>query len=448
MYTLARAICRETARTLNKGNIRRTIASAKTRAAVVTLAGEDSRLAAAVDQWDKDPWLLNTPGGVIDLRTGKMREHRADDYMTQITAVSPGGDCPRWKKFLDEITKSDTELQRYLQRVSGYSLTGITREQELFFLYGVGNNGKGVFVQVTSFIFNDYHVGCSIQTFTASKFDRHLTELAKLSRARLVTATETEEARRWAEARIKELTGGDLITARFMRQDEFSFIPQFKLLLSGNHMPSLHAVNKAISRRFNRIPFNLALADEQVNKNLTAELKEEAAGILAWMIEGCLEWQRIGLCPPKVVTDATESYLESQDILGEWEEQFCERDIQGGFLSARELFDLWEPWAEARQEYVGSERKFAQRLEDRGWKRGRNEEHTKRGFIGWKLKPQPEAEQPRTTILMYLLNETFAGNGEDHEGAVFVSPTGAEHVALRKVAILTLFGALIDVEGP
>jgi putative DNA primase/helicase len=315
-------------------------------------------------QWDKDPWMLNTPGGVVDLRTGKMREHRADDYMTKMTAVSPGGDRPRWKAFMKQITDGDEELQRYLQRIAGYSLTGDTREQELYFFWGTGNNGKSVFVLVISGILNDYHTASSIETFTASKFDRHPTEIAKLHGARLVTAAETEEGRRWSEARIKELTGGDKISGRFMRQDFFEFYPQFKLLFIGNHMPTLRIVNKAITRRFNRIPFNVTIPDDQVNKNLAAELKaQEGPAILAWQIEGCLEWQKIGMCPPKVVTDATEAYLESQDVLGEWIEE-CWKNSTSGFISSTEAFASWQTWADARQEWVGSVKSLVARLED------------------------------------------------------------------------------------
>ena len=416
VFTRANKLCREIARSANKPGVAKTIASAKTRAAVVALAGEDTRLVAGVDQWDTDPWLLNTPGGVVDLRNGKLRPHNNTDYMTKMTAASPGGECPRWKKFIQEITNSDEELQRYLQRIAGYALTGITREQELFFFYGSGNNGKGVWVLVISGILNDYHVGSTIETFSASKYDRHPTELAKLQGARLVTASETEEGRRWAEARIKELTGGDIISARFMRQDFFSFYPQFKLLFTGNHMPTLRVVNKAIVRRFNRIPFSVTIPTEQINKNLAAELKQEAPGILAWMIEGCLEWQKIGLCPPKVVTDATDSYLESQDVLGEWLEECCERDARG-WVSSTDLFNSWKPWAEARQEHIGSVKSFSNRLEDRGLHYGRNPERTQRGFAGWKLKEQ----EPMKVLLMYIQQETNGGNGGDPEGEVLVS---------------------------
>ena len=390
VFTLARELCREVAPKANKPSERKRIASAKTRAAVVSLAGEDRRLAATTEQWDADPWLLNTPDGVVDLHTGRLREHQATDYMTKQTAVSPKGECPRWMAFLQEVTGGDEALQRYLQRISGYFLTGVTIEQELYFFYGSGKNGKGVWTLSVSGILHDYHRSTSIETFTVAKSERHPTELAGLRGARLVTAAETEEGRRWAEARIKELTGGDKISARFMRQDFFDFFPQFKLLFLGNHMPTLRTVNKAITRRFNRIPFAVTIPDERVNKHLANELKAEWPGILAWAIEGCLEWQRIGLCPPKAVTDATESYLESEDILGEWIDECCIRDANA-WESSTALFNSWKGWAVGREEWIGSVKTFSARLEDRGeFKKRRNPEKTKHGFAGLRLKVTAE----------------------------------------------------------
>jgi putative DNA primase/helicase len=232
---------------------------------------------------------------------------------------------------------------------------------------------------------HDYHKAASIETFTVSNTERHPTELATLVGARLVTAAETEEGRRWSEARIKELTGGDKITARFMRQDPFDFFPQFKLLFSGNHMPTLRSVNKAISRRFNRIPFAVTIPDDKVDTHLAEKLKEEWPGILAWAIEGCLEWQRIGLSPPKAVTVATESYLESQDVLGEWLDECCE--IEGNaWVSTTDLFDSWQDWATERGEWVGSVKTFVLRLEDRGGFR-KHRHDRERGFVGLRLKP-------------------------------------------------------------
>ena len=186
------------------------------------------------------------------------------------------------------------------------------------------------------------------------------------------------------------MTGGDEMQARFMRQDFFDFFPQFKLLFSGQHMPILRAVNKAIARRFNRIPFTVTIPDDKVNKNLTEELKPEWPGILAWMIEGCQEWQRIGMCPPKAVIDATESYLESEDILGEWIDECCIRDANA-WESSTALFNSWKAWAVGREEWIGSEKTFSAKLEDRGeFTRRKNREQTKRGFAGLRLKTTAE----------------------------------------------------------
>lgn len=400
-FTLARKIGRETAAKSPAGE-RKRLASAKTRAAVVSLAGEDPRLVATTEQWDADPWLLNTPDGVVDLRTGKMREHRAADYMTMQTTVSPSPaparmSRPRWMTFLQEVTDGDEALQSYLQRVSGYCLTGVTTEHQLFFFHGSGRNGKGVWVLSISGIWGDYHRSTAIETFTVTRSERHPTELAGLRGARLVTATETEEGRRWAEARIKEITGGDKISARLMRQDFFDFFPQFKPLFLGNHMPVLRTVNKAIAARFNRIPFAVTIPKERINKNLAEELKAEWPGILAWAIEGCLEWQRIGLCPPQAVTAATESYLESEDIIGEWLDECCIRDANA-WEGSTALFLSWKGWAAGREEWIGSEKTFTTRLEERGeFKRKKNPEKTKRGFIGLRLKTPTERQAEKGT---------------------------------------------------
>ena len=216
---------------------------------------------------------------------------------------------PTLPPFLDEITDGDTELQSFLQRVFGYSLTGSTREHALFFGYGTGRNGKSVLIDTVSGIANDYHIVAPIETFTASGHERHPTDLAGLRGARLVTAIETEEGRRWAESRIKALTGGDKISARFMRQDFFQYKPQFKLVIAANHKPSLRSVDEAIRSRFNLIPFLVTIPLDQRDLQLGETLKAEWSGILQWMIDGCVSWQELGLAPPKSVTDATTAYL-------------------------------------------------------------------------------------------------------------------------------------------
>ena len=260
---------------------RRTLASAKTVAAVERLATADRRLAATIDQWDADPWLLNTPGGIIDLRSGEIRAHQPTDYMTKITAVAPNGACPLWRKFLNRIFAGDAELIAFVQRVAGYTLTGSTREHAMFFGFGTGANGKSVLINTISGILGDYHRTAAIETFTASKFDRHPTDLAGLRGARLVTAIETEEGRRWDEAKIKTLTGGDRIAARFMRQDFFEYVPAFKLVIAGNHKPSLRSVDESMRRRFNLLPFTVTIPPEDRDRDLPEKLKAEWPGILA-----------------------------------------------------------------------------------------------------------------------------------------------------------------------
>ncbi len=191
------------------------------------------------------------------------RPARQIDYMTKLTAVAPGGRRPRWNEFLRRVTNGDDELQSYLKRVVGYALTGDTSEHVLFFLYGTDANGKTVFLNAASGLLGGYHRTAPIETFVTTSADRHPTEIAGLRGARMVTAVETEEGRRWAEGRIKTLTGGDRVAARFMRQDFFEFTPQFKLLIAGNHRPSLRSVDEAIRRRFHLIPFQVTIPPEE-----------------------------------------------------------------------------------------------------------------------------------------------------------------------------------------
>lgn len=381
-FDFSRAVCRAAAAECKKDKLASVIASAKTVAAVERLAKADRRHAAMVDQWDVDPWLLNTPDGVIDLRSGERRAHDPADHLTKVTSVSPSGECPTWLAFLQRVTDYDSELQDFIQRMLGYTLTGDTSAHALFFAHGTGANGKSVMVDTVAGILGDYHRTAPIETFTASTGERHPTELAMLRGARLVTAVETEEGRRWAESRIKVLTGGDKISARFMRQDFFEFTPQFKLVIAGNHKPGLRSVDEAIRRRFHLVPFTVTIPAAERDPNLRHKLKAEWPGILRWMIEGCLAWQRDGLSPPPAVRDATGAYLESEDATATWLEEACFRDPQA-WTSSSELFASWKAWAEQAGEHVGGSKRFVQTLEARGFQSHRTE--TGRGFRGLKV---------------------------------------------------------------
>ena len=362
-----RKVCRAAARIANKGQ--KKITSAPTVANVEKLAKADRRVAATTDQWDTDLWLLNTPEGTIDLRTGEKRANAPDDYITKITAVTPNGNCPLFRKFLDRITDSDTELQDFLQRIFGYSLTGSTQEHALFFLYGLGSNGKSVLLETISGILGDYTEVAPVETFTASKNERHPTDIAKLRGARFVTAVETEEGRFWAEAKIKSLTGGDKQTARFMRGNYFDYVPAFKLFIAGNHKPRLKNVDEAIRRRFNLVPFTVTIPPEERDLDLTEKLKAEWPGIFQWMIKGCMEWQKLdGLCPPKCVLDATTEYLEGEDAMAAWIDEECELDRRKADSSTT-LYNSWKEWADRAGEYSGSQKDFSQRMAARGFEK-------------------------------------------------------------------------------
>jgi putative DNA primase/helicase len=300
----------------------------------------------------------------LDLRTGQARPHRKEDYITKVCAVraAEDKDCPLWFQFLERVTDGNVELQAYLQRVAGYCMTGVTTEHVLFFLYGTGANGKGIFLRTLAAIWGDYAVTASMDVFTEGKYERHPTELARLRGARLVIAQETEKGRHWNESRLKALTGGDKITARFMRQDFFEFTPQFKLMIAGNHKPSLKTVDEANRRRIQMIPFTVTIPEAERDLNLSNKIKPEWPGILRWALNGCLEWQRLGLAPPPVVRDATDKYLAAQDVVGEWLDECC--TFSPSFtITKKALFESWKAWAESRGHYAGSQRILMETIE-------------------------------------------------------------------------------------
>jgi len=370
--------------TCERQGLKRSQERAATVAGVHTLARADHRLAATVEQWDADPWLINTPDGVIDLKTGERRRCRPEDYMTMITAVGPRGDCPRWKAFLKQITNGDEALAGYLQRVAGYCLTGDTSEQCLFFAYGPGNNGKGVFLRTISGILGDYAQAAAIETFTESRSDRHPTELAELHSVRLVTASETESGKHWVESRIKMLTGGDPVRAHFMRQDNFEYIPKFKLNFSGNHKPGLRSVGEAMRRRVNMIPFTVIIPPEQRDPQLETKLKPEWPGVLQWMIDGCLDWQERGLAPPSAVMRATDAYFAAQDNFTRWLDDCCDLD-PNKWESVRDLFGSWKAWAEKAGVRFGTVVDFGETLDNNASFRWQRMERAN-GYWGARLR--------------------------------------------------------------
>lgn len=359
---------REIGRRLGAG--KKAICKASVARGAEVFAQSDPQHWATSELWDADPWLLGTPKGTINLKTGKMHQPRPSDFITKLTGCNPDSREPAlWLKFLNDSTRGDPQMVTYLQRIAGYCLTGLTIEHALFFIYGPGGNGKSVFLNTLVHILGDYATNAPMDTFTSSKFNAHPTELAMLKGARLVTASETEEGRAWAEARVKALTGGDPITARFMRQDFFTYQPQFKLLFAGNHQPTLHGVDAAMRRRFNMLPF--IFKPEEPDYGLEEKLREEAPRILAWALRGCLDWQLHGLGKAASVIAATDEYFEEQDLFGTWIEERCETG-PGLWEQPTPLFKNWSAFARENGEEAGTMVQFTSRLKKHGFRRGKS----------------------------------------------------------------------------
>jgi putative DNA primase/helicase len=322
----------------------------------------------------------------IDLLTGIDRPPHRKDYCTKIISVMAalkGTPCPIWQGFLDRVTAGNAELIGFLQRFVGYCLTGHVHEQVLLFLYGSGGNGKGVFTSTIAGILGDYCITAPMEMFIESRFERHPTEIAKLMGARLVIAQETQKGRRWDEAKIKNLTGGDRLTARFMRGDFFDFKPTHKLLIAGNHKPSLRNVDEAMRRRILLVPFTVQIPPAERDTHLADKLKAEWPAILRWMVDGCLEWRRIGLAVPQIVRDATDDYLADQDVIGQWADESIVADPHA-FTLTRTLFKSWKTFCDERNLTPGTETSFSDSLAEKGYERVRK--NFGRGFRGIALR--------------------------------------------------------------
>jgi putative DNA primase/helicase len=372
-FDLARASCRADAQMFGNGKPPAQVYSAKTVAAVERMAKADRRQATTIAQWDADDFISNTAEATFDLRTGDSYPPRSSDYITKQTACAcalPGTPHPQWTAFLKRIAP-DPELPAFLQRFVGYGLSGSTAEHKFVFAYGTGANGKSTFINTIQGIFGDYATVADVGTFIAAATERHPTDVAKLHGYRLVVAQETEKGRRWDEIKIKSMTGGDKMTARFMRCDFFDFIPKFKLWIVGNHKPVLGNVDEAMRRRLLLVPFTVQIPPEERDPDLPKKLKAEWPAILRWAVDGALEWQQIGLAPPKIVTEATDEYFDDQDLVKQWIEDRLDDGGPFAFTPVNQLFASWKNWSEERNLKPGPSNALSDALVDRGYSRKR-----------------------------------------------------------------------------
>ena len=287
-----------------------------------------ARLSEDITDFDVDPWVLNTPGGVVDLLTGDMTPPRKEDLLSRATSVAPvKGRMPIFSKFMRDLTGGDLDLLAFLQRYMGYCLTGDVSEKVLAFAWGSDSDtGKSTFVRVMSLLFGDYADSVDVEAFiTARTGGRIPDDIARLPGARLVTATEPSAGQHWDEKTIKAITGGDEISARFMRQSWFTFKPQFKILVVGNVQPELKNVDSGMLRRVMIVPMNHTVPrKDQIEDLADRMLEEEGPQILYWLVRGCLARTAEGLNPPEAVAAQTTEYKDTQDIMVQWLNEECD----------------------------------------------------------------------------------------------------------------------------
>ena len=347
----------------------------------VALARVLPPIADSGEHWDLDPWLLCAPNGVIDLKTGYIREGDPADRITMSTAVEydPHADAPRWRQFVSEIFDGNTELASFVQRFVGYSLTGCTHEQILSFLYGRGANGKGTFMNTITYVLGDYAYNMPFSTIEMRQRSAIPNDVAALEKRRWVTGSETNEGTRLNEARIKALTGCDPITARFLHGEWFTFQPVAKFILAVNHKPTVQDDSYGFWRRIRLVPFMRQFIGDQRDPTLEGQFREdEAKGILRWCVEGCLAWQRLGLAEPDVIMTATNEYRQDSDILSDFF-TMCVEDDDTSSVQASAIQQLYQKWADRngiqKQERM-SAKLLGQRLAEKLTRR-----HTRQGWI-------------------------------------------------------------------
>lgn len=374
--------------------------SARGIAATLELARTEPGVAIEPAVLDRDPWILNTLSGTVDLRSGELRPHRREDMLTKIAPVDfdPTATAPAWDSFLDRVLP-DADVRAFVQRFLGYALTGDVSEQVLAFGYGLGQNGKSTLLTTIQNILGDYAVQAPSDLLLASHGQRHPTELTTLHGRRLAVYIEAGEGRALAETLVKSLTGADMISARRMREDFWTFLPTHKIILAANHKPAVRGTDLAIWRRILLVPFNVVIPEAERDRKLPEKLIAESPGILRWLVAGCLDWQRNGLNPPAAVKSATEKYRQDQDVIGGFLEDRCtiKPELKAHlFVPKGELHKAYLDWA---REQGDSDpllmRAFGEKMRERGFEEDRHGDARTRIWRGiGLLAPPDESARP------------------------------------------------------
>ncbi len=355
--------------------------SSRSLTAMVSLA--ESEVPIRPEDLDQNPWLFNCENDTLDLQTGKLRAHKREDYITKMTPVAyhPEATHQLWDEFLDRVLDGDQELISFFQRAIGYSLTGLTDEQCLFILHGLGANGKTTFLQVVSEIMADYSMQTPTETLLVKGKGAIPNDVARLKGARFVTASEAEAGQRLAENLIKQMTGGDKISARFLHQEYFDIKPSHKLFLGTNHKPEIKGTDHAIWRRIRLIPFEVTIPETERDPKMLEKLLTEAVGILAWGVEGCRRWRTEGLVMPIAVKKATEGYRSEMDVIAQFVEECCETG-ERLTVASYELYKAFTEWCEINGEQPVSKKLLNLRLRGIGFEAAKIGPQKQRGLKG------------------------------------------------------------------
>lgn len=372
--------------------------------AMVELGRCQSTLVVKPDQLDADPWTLNVRNGTIDLRTGGLGPHRREDYMTKIATVDydPEADCPLFRAVLNRIFGGHEALIRWVRRFLGYALTGDSSEQILPVFFGAGANGKSVLLDTLAGLMGDYATDAPPYLLTEGKHSEHPTEIADLMGRRLVVASETEDGAAFRMQLVKRLTGDTTLKGRYMHQDYFSFPRTHKLVLVSNNRPRVREDSEAVWRRLRLVPFDVVIPPAERDPRLLAKLRAERPGILAWLVTGCLEWQREGLGESEEVTRATGAYRAAEDQIGRFIDDCCDvdentpRDSSAFFAPWGTLVAAYAAWAERVGESALGGRRFGDALDRRGFSSTtrRLGDATPRGRAGIRLRTPSAERQP------------------------------------------------------
>lgn len=330
-----------------------------------------SEVPVSPNDLDANPWLLNASNGTVDLKAGELRPHRREDLLTKMAGAKydPAAATPAWEAFLERVLPGE-ELRGFVQRGAGYSATGDTSEQVMFINHGAGANGKSTFQEALAMALGEYAMRAPTEMLMMKRSGGVPNDVARLKGARFVAASETEEGRRLAESLVKDLTGQDTISARFMRAEFFDFKPSHKLWISTNHKPEIRGTDNAIWRRIRLVPWSVVVPPAERDRKLPEKLRAEAAGILSWIVRGCLDWCRAGLGEPEEVRDATAEYRAEQDVLAGFLEDCCVLRPEA-WVKFADLYEAYTGWCEKSKEFVQNKRRFGNQLKERGFEPAR-----------------------------------------------------------------------------